>query len=273
MPYIKTKDGANLFYKDWGTGKTIILVHGWSVGSDSFEYQMLDLVSRGMRVVAYDQRGCGRSDQTWDGYDFDTLASDLAALIETLDIREATLVGHSMGCGVITRYLSKYGGECISKSVLGATTTPYLLKTEDNPQGIDKSILDGMVEAMSRDRQQYTTNLAPAFFGVGLPGIEVSPELIQWGVNLCFQASIRAAIEMQKTNFTTDQRKELREINVSTLIIHGDKDVNNPFEITGAKTAELMPNANVEIYEGMAHGFYITHPRRFNDDIIAFIES
>lgn len=271
MSYITAEDGTQLFYKDWGTGRTIVLVHGWSVNADSFEYQMLDLVNRGFRVIAYDQRGCGRSSQPWNGYDYDTLAADLAAVLENLEVKNAALVGHSMGCGVITRYLSKYGDERVSKSVYAATTTPFLLKTEDNPHGIDQAILDQMIAAMSVDRQQFITSLANPFFGIGLPEIAVSPELIQWGINLCLQASIQASIEMQRTNITSDQRAELKNINVPTLVVHGDHDFNNPLELTGAKTAELLPNAQLKIYEGMAHGFYITHAKKLNDDIVSFV--
>ncbi len=273
MPFIETKDKTKLFYKDWGTGKSVVLVHGWTVGSDSWEYAMIDLANRNFRAVAFDQRGCGRSDQPWNGYDYDTLADDLAKLLEHLDLREATLVGHSMGCGVITRYLTKYGSERVAQNVFVATTTPFLLKTEDNTNGIDKSVFDETIAALIKDRPKYINNLAASFFGVGLPDISVSPEMMQWGVNLCFQSSLNSAVETIHTNSATDMRKELTNITVPTLIIHGDGDLNTPLEITGAKTAELMPNARLKIYKNLAHGLYITHAKRLNDDILAFMEN
>ena len=272
MSFIETKDKTKLFYKDWGTGKSIVFIHGWTVGSDSWEYAMIDLANRNYRAVAFDQRGCGRSDQPWNGYDYDTLADDLAALLEHLDLREATLVGHSMGCGVITRYLTKYGAERVARNVFVATTTPFLLKTEDNPDGIDKSVFDETIQALIKDRPQYINNLAAPFFGIGLPDISVSPEMMQWAVNSCLQASMRAAIETIRTNSETDMRKELTNITVPTLLIHGDGDVNTPLEITSAKTARLMPNSRLEIYKGLTHGLYITHAERLNDDILAFME-
>jgi len=273
MPFIETKDKTKLFYKDWGTGKPVVLVHGWTVGSDSWEYAMIDLANRNFRAVAFDQRGCGRSDQPWNGYDYDTLADDLAALLEHLDLRQVTLVGHSMGCGVITRYLSRHGSERVAANVFVATTTPFLLKTEDNSEGIDKSVFDETIQALINDRPQYINSLVEPFFGIGLPDISVSPEMMQWAMNSCFQASMRATIETVRTNSETDMRKELTQITVPTLIIHGDGDLNTPLEITGAKTAELMPNSRLKIYKNLAHGLYITHAKRLNDDIVDFIEN
>jgi pimeloyl-ACP methyl ester carboxylesterase len=273
MAFIEARDGTKLFYKDWGRGKPVVLIHGWCINCDSWEYVMNDLPHRGLRCIAYDQRGCGRSGQPWTGYDYDTLSDDLQALLEHLDLREATLVGHSMGCGVVTRYLARNGAERVARAVLVATTTPFIAKTDDNPEGIDRQYLEDSLAAMKRDRARYVGSLAPGFFGVEKAGPHVSQEMIDWAIALTLQASLQAAVEMMRTNFLTDQRDELKEINVPTLIIHGDADQTSPFGITGQRTAEIMPNSRLKVYEGKAHGLYITEASRLNVDVLEFLSS
>jgi non-heme chloroperoxidase len=169
IPYIESRDGTRLFYKDWVMGKPVVFIHGWALGADMWEYQMPYLAGKGLRCVAYDKRGCGRSSQPWSGYDFDTFADDLAAVIEHLDLWKVTLVGHSMGCGDIARYLSRHGAERIARAALVAPTTPYIPKTADNPEGLDKTVFDNIVAELSRDRPHFFAAGAPAFFGTGGP--------------------------------------------------------------------------------------------------------
>jgi len=270
MAYFETKDGLKLFYRDWGTGKPVVLVHGWCINSDSWEYVQNELPNHGLRCISYDQRGCGRSEQTWTTYDYDTLAGDLAALLETLDLYDVTLAGHSLGSGVITRYLSRYGGERIARAAFIAGTTPFLMKTDDNPDAFDRSVLENSIDFMKRNRPAYIKSLVPAFFG-DAPNERVSQEMIDWAVGLTVQASPQAAVEMLRTCGMTDQRRELQEITTPTLIIHGDNDPGNPLELTAQRTHALMPNSRLLVYEGASHGFYIDMAARLNRDLLAFI--
>jgi non-heme chloroperoxidase len=271
MAFIEAKDGTKLFYKDWGTGKPVVLIHGWCINCDSWEYVMNDLPHRGLRCIAYDQRGCGRSDQAWAGYDYDTSCEDLQALLEHLDVREATLVGHSMGGGLVTHYLARRVAQRIARAVLVATTTPFLAKTANNPEGIDRQYLEDNLAAMKRDRARYVGDLAPGFFGVQRPDENVSQEMIDWAIALTLQASPQAAVDMMRTNFLTDQRDELKAIHVPTLIVHGDADQTSPLEITGKRTNEIMPDSRLKIYHSKAHGIYITEANRLNEDVLEFI--
>jgi pimeloyl-ACP methyl ester carboxylesterase len=232
---------------------------------------MADLVERGYRCIAFDLRGCGRSDQPWNGYDYGTLAGDLAAILETLDLRDVTLVGHSMAGGLILRYLKNHGDERTARAVLIGTTTPFVLKTADNPDGIDRSYLDTMIKEIRCDRPRYVASLAPAFFGVKDGMCPVSLEMVQWAIGLTLQASPLAASELLRTNFEADQRDELRQITVPTLLIHGDEDVSCPLELTARRTADLMQDCRLTVYEGKAHGIYMTEARRVCDDISHFV--
>ncbi len=239
----------------------------------SWEYVMMDLANRGLRCIAFDLRGCGRSDQPWNGYDYDTLADDLASVLDKLDLRDVTLVGHSMGGGVITRYLTRHGEARVARAVLIGTTTPFTLKTPDNPEGIDGAYFDRMVEEIEKDRPGYVASLAPAFFGSETPEYSVSPAMIDWGVALTLQASGRAAVALLRANATTDQRGELRRITVPTLLLHGDHDVSCPLALTACRTAVLIPDCRLTVYEGKAHGIYITDAPRVCADIVDFMEA
>ena len=270
-PYIEAADGTSLFYKDWGTGEPVVFVHGGQLGADMWEYQMTPLASQGLRCVAYDRRGCARSSQPDHGYDFDTLADDLAALIEQLDLRQVTLVGHSMGCGDIARYLSRHGAGRVARAVLVAPTTPFLLKTADNPDGVDKAVFDAMVAELSEDRPRYLADAAPALFGVGLPNVSVSPEMVRWGVGLALRASPKATIEMTRTFAETDLRPDMPAFTVPTLVVHGAGDRSAPLELCGRKTAEAIPESRFEVYD-TGHGLFITEKDRLNRDLLGFIQ-
>jgi pimeloyl-ACP methyl ester carboxylesterase len=271
MPFIETREGVRLFYRDWGNGQPVVFIHGWGLGADMWEYQMLALSDADLRCIAYDQRGCGRSDDPGHGYDFDTLADDLAALIERLDLREVTLVSYSMGAGTVARYLSRHGTERIVRTALIAPTTPFLRKTENNPEGVDKEYFDAIIAELERDRPRYLTASAPAFFGVGLPGVAISPEILQWGVGLAMAASPKATREMFRASSETDYRPDMPSFTVPTLIIHGDSDTNAPLDMTGRRTAHLILNSRFVVYTGAAHGLFITEKERLNDDLRRFI--
>lgn len=269
-PLVETNDGTHLFYQDWGMGQPVVFIHGWGLGAKMWEYQMTALSSQGLRCIGYDRRGCGRSDQPGHGYDYDTFADDLAALVEQLDLRDVTLVGYSSGGGDVARYLSRHRSDRISQTVLLGSITPFILRTEDNPDGLDKSVFDGMIAALERDRPQFLAASASSFFGAKLPTVSISPEIMQWGIRLALQASPKATIEMVHA-FSTDFRPDMSAFTMPTLIIHGDQDQNHPIDITGHKTAQLIPNNQLKVYEGAAHGLFVTHKDQLNRDLLAFI--
>ncbi|HEY9664300.1 MAG TPA: alpha/beta hydrolase, partial [Allocoleopsis sp.] len=266
------QDGTTLFFQDWGTGKPIVFVHGWVLGAAMWEYQMITLSLQGLRCIAYDKRGCGRSSQPRDGYDFDTLADDLATLIEQLDLQDVTLVAHSMGGGEVARYLSRYGTSRIERAVLISSITPFLYRTDDNPDGFDPRSCEQAIAYLQQDRPHYFTAMAPGFLGDELPHASVSPEMTQWLVNLALQASPRAAIQMMQAQSETDFRGDMSAFTVPTLIIHGDRDRGTPIALTGQKTAAAIPGSQLKVYENAAHGLFITHKDRLNRDLLTFIQ-
>ncbi|MGH3086286.1 MAG: alpha/beta fold hydrolase, partial [Rubrobacteraceae bacterium] len=245
----------------------------WCLGADMWEYQMAPLAEAGFRCVAYDVRGCGRSDQPAAGYDFDTLADDLAAVVEGLGLRGATLVGHSAGSAQILRYLSRHGDGRTARAALVSTTAPYLLKTGDNPEGVDGAVLDDIVSGLRDDRPRWAASLAKPWFGAGLPGVSVSPEMLDWAVGMFLQASPRAAIETIRAVYTTDLRADAREMDVPTLIVHGAADVMAPFEASARRLAEEIPHAKLVVYENASHGPFISHKELLNDDLLSFLGS
>lgn len=270
MPLIETADRAHLFYKDWGRGRCLVFIHGWALNADIWEYQMAPLKQRGLRCVAYDRRGCGRSSQPGHGYDYDTFADDLAVLLERLDLRQVTLVAHSMGGGDAVRYLSRHGASRVAGLVLLAATTPCLLRTGDNPDGIEPAVFDGMIAALAHDRPGFMAASAPTFFGEGAATGAVSPALMAWAVGLALQACPIGLADMVRAFSATDFRPELAQLTVPTLIVHGDADPNVPVELCGRRTARLVPGSRLEVYEGAPHGLMVTHRDRLNADLLAF---
>jgi len=268
MPFIPAKDGTPLFYKDWGSGKPIIFVSSWALNSDMWQYQMTPMVNQGLRCVAYDRRGHGRSAQPAHGYDYDTLADDLAAVIEQLDLRQVTLIGHSMAGGEIVRYLSRCGGGRVSRIVLVAPTTPFILKTPDNPDGVPREIFDRTRAEWAKDYPKWLADNVRPFFVA-----DTSQAMMDWLMRLMTQTSLKVILDCNQAIIETDFRAELPKINVPTLIIQGDKDVSAPLDLTGRKTAKLIPAADLKVYEGAPHGLMFTHIDRFNGDLIAFAQS
>jgi pimeloyl-ACP methyl ester carboxylesterase len=266
-PVIRTRDGVELFYRDWGTGSPVVFLSGWTLASDMWAYQMAPLSEQGLRCIAYDRRGHGQSTDPGRGYDYDTLADDLAAVLDALDLRDVTLVGHSMAAGELVRYLSRHGDERVARLVfLAPANTPFLLKTPDNPDGIDASVFEYLRnQLLLRDFPRWLADNARPFV---VP--ETSPEMMGWLMDQMRRCSMKAVIDCNRTMTTTDFRAELPRIRLPTLVIHGDRDASAPLELTGRKTARLIPGARLEVYEGAPHGLFVTHMERLNGDLLAF---
>ncbi|HEU4470990.1 MAG TPA: alpha/beta hydrolase [Flavisolibacter sp.] len=278
MKFIKTKDTStgedvNLSYDEYGQGKPVVLIHGWPLSKEMWEYQLDALVNSGLRVIKYDRRGFGKSSKPWNGYDYDSLAEDLKALIEQLDLRDVTLVGFSMGGGEVVRYLSRFGSERVERIVLISSVLPYLLKTSDNPHGVDESVFADMMEQMKKDRIGFLDDFGKKFFGVTLISHPVSTPLLEYYRMLASLASARSTQQCALSFSQTDFRNDLSAVTVPTLIIHGDDDKTVPIESSSDLTAELIGQAQYMVYEGAPHGLFYTHRERLNSDLVNFIHA
>ena len=271
MAFITTDDGTEIFYNDWGTGTPVVLVHGWPLQSDMWEYQARFLAENGCRVITYDRRGFGRSSQPWDSYDYDTLTDDLDALLGELEITGATLVGFSMGGGEVVRYLARFGSARVSRAVLVSAVTPYLYKSDDNPEGVDPKIFESLIEGIKKDRAAFLTEFGAKFYGRSLVHHTVSDPMLQWTLMMALQASSRATIACVHSWSETDFRDDCRSITVPTLVIHGTGDSTVPIDASGRRSARLIPGAQLLEYEGEPHGLYATVPDRLNRDLLQFI--
>ncbi len=271
MPYLQAKDGTEIYYYDWGTGTPVVLIHGWPLTSASWEYQARVLAESGFRVVAYDRRGFGRSGWPFSGYDYDTLAGDLATLMETLDLRGATLGGFSMGGGEVARYLGSYGAARVAKAVLISAVTPYLLKTADNPDGVDGKVFDEMVENLVKDRPAFLEQFGSKFYGRTLIHHTVSEAFLAFTQGMALTASPKATIDLVRAWSETDFRDDLAGFTVPTLVVHGTGDSTVPIEVSGKRAAAIIPNAELLEYEGEPHGLTATVPDRLNADLINFL--
>jgi non-heme chloroperoxidase len=272
MPFIETDDRTQLFYVDGGAGRPVVFVASAWLSSRMWEFQVPHLAARGLRCITYDRRGHGRSDWPWNGYDYDTLADDLATLLARLDLRDATLVAHSMGGGEVIRYLTRHGTGRVERIALVAATLPFPMKEDDNPNGIDRTLMEADMAVRTADRPKWFADNAGGFFGLGLPGVSISPEFVRFMIGQCLDCSATAASEVFLTGFTTDFRNELKAIRVPTLIVHGTHDVQAPIDICGRKTAQLVPDNRFVEYENAAHGLFVTHANRLNGDLVAFID-
>jgi non-heme chloroperoxidase len=266
MQTIKTNDGTRLYIKEWGTGAPVVFVHSWALNGNMWQYQTAEFADHGLRCITYDRRGHGRSDQPRSGYDTDTLADDLAMVMNSLDVSNATLVGHSMGCGEIVRYLSRHGAKRVARIVLLAPTTPFLKQTPDNPEGIPAEAFEAVRAAWSADFPKWVADNTPPFFTK-----ETSSAMQQWGTSMLLATSLPIAIACNRSMVDTDFRTDLRDVVTPTLLIHGDADASAPLPLTGARTAKLIPNCTFKIYEGAPHGLFLTHKERLNADILQFI--
>jgi non-heme chloroperoxidase len=273
-PYVSVDPTVRLFYKDWCIPanrlnpkvRTALFVHGWASNCDIWQYQMNDLRGRGVRAVAYDRRGHGRSSDPGSDYDFDVLAHDLAKIIEQLDLKDIVLVGHSMGCGEIVRYLSKYGDSRISRIVFVATSLPFGLKTDDNPDGVPKSEFVVVRNEITHDFPEYVRTIARGFFGP-----KVTDSCVDWGIRMCDRLSLPALIGTHIANAEADFRSELQLIEKPTLIIHGDSDVYCRLDATAQSVHRLIPRSQLKVYEKGPHGLMISHMDELNRDLFNFI--
>ncbi len=271
MNHITTKDQCKLYVKDWGTGQPVILLHGWPLSSDTWDDQAMGIAGAGYRTIAYDRRGFGRSSQPWNGYNYDDLADDLAAVIDYADAPEVTLVGFSMGGGEVARYMARHAGKRVARVALVSSVVPYMLKTDSNPKGTEAGIFEAMTAEMTADRAQFFAGFFRTFFGVGLLSQGVSTPLLEWARNLAMQASLKATLDCAKAFATTDFRPDLQAIGVPTLIIHGTNDKTVPIDASGRAAAAAIPQAILREYEGAPHGLFATEKTRLTQDLLDFL--
>ena len=271
MPYVTTKDGTQIYYKDWGKGPIVTFSHGWPLSADAWEAQMFHLASNGFRCIAHDRRGHGRSSQTWDGNDMDTYADDLAALVEALDLKDAVHIGHSTGGGEVARYIGRHGTQRVAAAVLISAVPPGLLKTASNPGGMPIELFDGIRAAIVADRAQFWNDFGEQFYGYNRPGAKASDGVRQsfWlQSEMCgFPGSYFCIKAFSETDFTED----LKKFDVPTLILHGDDDQVVPIDVTARRTAKMIPNATLKVYKGAPHGMCTTIKDQINADLLEFV--
>jgi non-heme chloroperoxidase len=274
MGSVSTKDGTQIYYKDWGTGEPLVFSHGWPLSSDSWEAQMLFLASNGYRCIAHDRRGHGRSSQPWNGNDMDTYADDLSEMIETLDLKGATLIGFSAGGGEVARYIGRHGTKRVARAALVAAVPPLMLKTDANPGGLPRAAFDKIRLGCLVDRSQFYRDLASGpFFGANRPGAKVSQGMIDsfWlqGMQAGHRNTFECIVAFSETDFTED----LRKFDVPTLILHGDDDQIVPIGASALLSSKLVPRATLKVYPGAPHGLADTHKDQLNADLLAFLKA
>ncbi|AZZ92618.1 alpha/beta fold hydrolase [Hahella sp. KA22] len=273
--YITTRDGAQIYYKDWGPkdAPVVVFSHGWPLSSDSWESQMLFLADKGYRVVAHDRRGHGRSSQPWEGNDMDHYADDLAAVIETLDLKDVTLVGFSTGGGEVARYIGRHGTQRVKKAALISAVTPLMLKTDSNPIGLPLQMFDDIRNASLKDRSQLYLDIASGpFFGFNRPGAQTSQGMIQsfWAQGM--QGGHKSTYDSIAAFSATDFRDDLKKFDIQTLIVHGDDDQIVPIDASARAAVKLIKNAKLIEYPGAPHGLTDTHKDRLNQDLLSFLQ-
>ncbi|SEO91290.1 Pimeloyl-ACP methyl ester carboxylesterase [Flavobacterium sp. CF108] len=271
--FIETAKNVKLYVKDYGEGKPVILIHGWPLSNEMWEYQVEYLVKNNYRVIAYDRRGFGKSSQPWEGYDYDTLTDDLSEIINQLELENVTLVGFSMGGGEVVRYFSRYQGKGVAKAALISSIIPFLLKTEDNPDGHPREKSETTAAAIKEDRIGFVDNFGKTFFGVNIINKPLSTALLEYYRMLCSFASPHATLKCAESFSFTDFRDELSTITVPTLIIHGNDDKIVPIDLTSKKASEAIANNTYIVYEGAPHGLFYTDRDKLNEDLLEFLNS
>ncbi len=272
MPTITTKDGTEIFYKDWGSGQPIVFSHGWPLTADDWDGQMLFFGQRGYRVIAHDRRGHGRSTQTWDGNDMDTYADDLAALTEKLDLKNAIHVGHSTGGGEVARYIGRHGSKRVAMAVLISSVPPLMLKTEKNPTGSPISVFDGLRAALAANRPQFYRDITLPFYGYNRPGAKISEGIREHWWLQGMLGGMKAHYDCIKAFSETDFTEDLKKFDVPTLVMHGDDDQIVPIVAAGLLSAKIVKNATLKVYPGFPHGMPATNADVINADLLAFFQ-
>ncbi len=280
MPFITTNsvslsgnsEEVQIFYQDIGRGRPVVLIHGWPLNYQMWEYQLNELPKHNIRVIAYDRRGFGLSSRPWDGYDYDTFAQDLKLVLEKLELTDVTLVGFSMGGGEVARYLSKYNTDGrVTKAALISAVTPYLLKTDDNPTGLPQEMFDEIKDQIEDDRPKFLASFAKKFYGVGLFSQPVSDEFLQRDFALTINSAGYSTIKSMQAWSTTDFRADLDAIKIPLLVLHGKADETVPIDASAEETVKRVPHAEYIVYDDAPHGLFYTHKNRFNEEIINFV--
>jgi non-heme chloroperoxidase len=271
--HITTKDGVQIFYKDWGKGQPIVFSHGWPLTADDWDSQMMFFGARGYRVIAHDRRGHGRSTQTWDGNDMDTYADDLAQLTEKLDLKNAIHVGHSTGGGEVARYIGRHGSKRVAAAVLISAVPPLMVKTEKNPTGLPLSVFDDLRAQYAENRPQFYRDLTLPFYGYNRPGVQISEGIRdKWWLQ-GMMGGMKAGYDCIKAFSETDFTEDLKKFDVPTFVMHGEDDQIVPIVAAGLLSAKIVKNAVLKVYPGFPHGMPTTHHEQINNDLLAFLKS
>lgn len=273
MTTIKTEDGTQIYYKDWGMGEPVVFSHGWPLTADAWEDQMVFLASRGYRCIAHDRRGYGRSDQPWNGNDMDTYADDLATLVKTLDLKNVIHVGHSTGGGEVARYIGRHGTKRVAKAVMIGAIPPLMLKTVTNPNGMPIEMFYNMRASVLADRSQFFKDLAVSFYGANRQGAKVSQGLLDSFWIQSMQAGLKGILDCIKAFSETDFTEDLKKIDVPTLILHSDDDQLVPIGASAMLSSKIIKNARLEVYKGAPHGMCSTHKDQVNADLLSFVRT
>jgi len=270
VSYFKTVDGARLFYKDWGVGRPVVFMHAWPLDADMWDGQLNHFAEHGFRAIAYDRRGFGRSSQPWSGYDYDTLADDLHALINELQLDDVMLVGYSMGGGEVARYIGRHGTCRITRAALISSVTPRLVRRDDHPEGVDAAVFDSICNALRADRATFLDGFGPVVTGSNRADSSVTRAMLDWLTFMSMHASLKGTVDCVNAFSSTDFRADLAKFDIPTLIVHGDDDQAVPLDITSRAAADIVSDVQLKIYEGAPHALFLTHAQRLNDDLLTF---
>jgi non-heme chloroperoxidase len=270
MATIETRNGVELYIKDWGVGRPLVLIHGWPLSADSWDDIALPLAKSGFRTIAYDRRGFGRSSQPWDGYNYDTLSDDLADILSTLQLTDVTLIGFSMGGGEVARFLTRHGKANVRSAALISSVVPFMQKNESNPYGVPQQVFDEMSQGLTKDRPHFLSAFFKDFYGVGTLSSPVSDEWLTWTHSTAMLAGLRGTLACAQAFATTDFRPDLKAFDLPTLIVHGTHDKTVPIDATARSAAKIIPGSQLIEYEGAPHGIFASHRAQLIQDLLRF---